>query len=140
MNTLHRCLAFFVCLAACASPSGDASVESPASGEAAATCPTEELLFTQANGCMNDGSVEFCLPTGDEDLVARVKEIAPTIQAGSTKGRAGCNVPAETLYFFPTGPAECVAPHGALVDAAWEKLCRIAALPEVKKIVPTWYE
>jgi hypothetical protein len=89
---------------------------------------------------VNDGSVEFCLPTGDEALVARVREIAPTIQAGSSRGRAGCNLPAETLYFFPTGEAECVAHHGALVDAAWDKLCRIAALPEVREIVPTWYE
>jgi hypothetical protein len=46
----------------------------------------------------------------------------------------------ETMYFFPTGEAECVAYHGALVDAAWDKLCRIAALPEVREIVPTWYE
>jgi hypothetical protein len=67
-------------------------------------------------------------------------QIAPTIHAGSSRGRAGCSVPAETLYFFPTGNTECVARHGALVESAWEKLCRIAVLPEVKKIVPTWYE
>jgi hypothetical protein len=89
---------------------------------------------------MNDGSVEFCLPAGDDALLARVRDIAPTIQAQSSSGRAGCDVPAETLYFFPTGEAECVAHHGALEDAAWDKLCRIAALPEVRAIVPTWYE
>lgn len=89
---------------------------------------------------MNDGSVEFCLPTGDEELLARVREIAPSIKAGASGGRAGCKVPAETLYFFPTAEAECVAPHGALVDSAWDALCRIAALPEVRGIVPTWYE
>lgn len=89
---------------------------------------------------MNDGSVEFCLPAGDDALLARVRDIAPTIQAGSSPGRAGCDVPAETLYFFPTGEVECVAYHGALEDAAWDKLCRIAALPEVRAIVPTWYE
>ncbi|WP_437674076.1 hypothetical protein [Sorangium sp. So ce131] len=89
---------------------------------------------------MNDGSVEFCLPTGDEALLARVRAIAPTVQAGSSRGRASCDVPAETLYMFPTGEAECVAQHGALQDAAWDKVCRIAALPEVRAIVPTWYE
>jgi len=127
-------------LSSCAAPPGDPAVESPSSAASAASCPTDELAFTQENGCVNDGSVEFCLPTGDDALVARVREIAPTIQAGSSRGRAGCNVPAETLYFFPTGESECVAHHGALVDAAWDKLCRIAELPEVRTIVPTWYE
>lgn len=89
---------------------------------------------------MNDGSVEFCLPTGNEELLARVREIAPTIEAGSSRGRAGCDVPAETLYFFPTMDAECAGRHGALQDEAWDRLCRIAALPEVRAIVPTWYE
>ncbi|MDI1475053.1 hypothetical protein [Polyangium sp. y55x31] len=125
-------------LASCAAPPGDASVDAPTN--LASSCPTNEISFTKETGCMNDGSVEFCLPTGNEALVARVREIAPTIEAGSSRGRAGCNLPAETLYFFPTGEAECVARHGALVDAAWDKICRIAALPEVRKIVPTWYE
>lgn len=122
MNVFPRSLLLAVSLSSCASAPGDAPIESPASPAPTASCPTAELAFTQANGCMNDGSVEFCLPTGDEALLARVREIAPTIQAGSSRGRAGCNVPAETLYFFPTGDAECVAPHGALVDNAWDKL------------------
>jgi hypothetical protein len=104
------------------------------------SCPTDELAFTKGTGCQNDGSVEFCLPSGDDELLARVKEIAPTIQALPSQGRADCDVPAETLYLFPTGEAECVSRHGALEDAAWDTLCRIAALPEVRKIVPTFYE
>lgn len=84
--------------------------------------------------------MEFCLPTGDEALLARVRDIAPTVQAASGRGRAGCDAPAETLYLFPTGDAECTERHGALQDAAWDKVCRIAALPEVRAIVPTWYE
>jgi len=140
MNVFPRAFLLVVSLSICASPPGEASIESPASPAPAASCPTAELAFTQANGCLNDGSVEFCLPKGDEALLARVRKIAPTIRAGASRGRAGCDVPAETLYFFPTGEAECVARHGALVDSAWEKLCRLAALPEIQKIVPTWYE
>ncbi len=130
------------CLSSCTSapPStpGEGHAEEPF--PAAASCPSEKLAFTRDTGCVNDGSVEFCLPTGDEALLARVRDIAPTIQAGSSRGRAGCDVPAETLYLFPTGDAECVAHHGALSDAAWDQVCRIAALPEVRAIVPTWYE
>jgi hypothetical protein len=140
MNAFTQSLLVAVCLSSCAVPPGDSPIDAPYSPAPAASCPTGELAFTQETGCVNDGSVEFCLPTGDEALLTRVREIAPTIQAGSSRGRAGCNLPAETLYFFPTGEAECVAPHGALVDDAWNELCRIAALPEVRSIVPTWYE
>jgi hypothetical protein len=140
MDALALAIVVVMCLSSCAAPPGNSTVEPPSTPDPVTSCPTNELAFTQETGCVNDGSVEFCLPTGDEALVARVQEIAPTIQAGSSQGRAGCNLPAETLYFFPTGEAECVAHHGALVDAAWDKLCRIAALPEVREIVPTWYE
>jgi hypothetical protein len=131
--------------AGASSPSSAASspVASPASSPPPAVrtaCPTEKLAFTKETGCQNDGSVELCLPTGDDALLARVRDIAPTIAAGSSRGRARCDVPAETLYFFPTTDAECVARHGALNDAAWDRLCRLAALPEVRAIVPTWYE
>src|SRR5262245_2969701 len=100
----------------------------------------EKLAFAQETGCGNDGSAEFCLPTGKEALLAEVRAIAPSIRAVRSRGRARCEVPAETLYFFPTKEAECVARQGALVDAAWDKLCRIAELPEVRAIVPTWHE
>lgn len=126
------------CLSSCTSAPPSTPVEEPV--PPAASCPSQKLAFTRDTGCMNDGSLEFCLPTGDEALLARVRDIAPTIQAGSSRGRARCDVPAETLFFFPTGDAECVARHGALKDAAWDQVCRIAALPEVRAIVPTWYE
>ena len=125
-----------------ASPSPAPEPEPEPQPEAAidAPCPAHKLAFTKETGCSNDGSVEFCLPSGDEALLERARAIAPTIQAGSSPGRAGCDIPAETLYAFPTGEAECVAHHGALTDAAWDRLCRLAALPEVRAIVPTWYE
>jgi|SRR6185503_21218054 len=107
---------------------------------AAASCPTSKLRFTQEIGCLNDGSVEFCLPSGDAPAIAEVKAIAPGVYSGAGRGRAGCDTLAETLYFFPAGEAECVARHGAMKDWAWEEVCRIAALPEVREIVPTWLE
>ena len=123
-----------------ASPEPEQEPEQAPAPEAAAPCPAHKLAFTKETGCQNDGSVEFCLPSGDDALVARARAIAPTIQAGQSRGRAGCDIPAETLYAFPTGEAECVERHGALVDDAWDRLCRLAALPEVRAIVPTWYE
>jgi hypothetical protein len=137
-----RSILLVVCLSSCLGSPGHSSAEapSPSTPTPAASCPIEKLGFTQKTGCRNDGSVEFCLPTGNEPLLAHVQAIAPSIQAGSSRGRARCNVPAERLYFFPTGEAECVARHGALVDAAWEQLCRIAELPEVRAIVPTWFK
>ncbi|NVJ26863.1 MULTISPECIES: hypothetical protein [Myxococcus] len=123
----------FAILSACATTSRE--------GPAASACPTHKLDFTQETGCRNDGSVEFCLPTGDEALIARVRGFAPTsLQAGASRGRVGCSIPEETLYFFATGDTECVSRHGALTPTAWDALCRIAELPEVRKIAPTWYE
>lgn len=129
------------CASGPASPSpSPAPADDEQSGPSPAQCPTNKLAFTKDDGCRNDGSVEFCLPADDDALLQRVRAIAPTIEANPSSGRAGCDVPAETLYFFPTGEAECTERHGALRDAAWDQLCRIAALPEVTRIVPTWYE
>ncbi|WP_164018328.1 hypothetical protein [Pyxidicoccus trucidator] len=129
-----RCFAvsllLVVSLSACATPR-----EPPAS-----ECPRHELAFSRETGCQNDGAVEFCLPKGNDALLARVKAIAPKVHAGASRGRAGCDTSQETLYFFPTEATECVSHHGALTPAAWDALCRLAALPEVRAIVPTWYE
>ncbi|MCP3162260.1 hypothetical protein [Myxococcus qinghaiensis] len=129
---------FFALLLSCATTSREEPAQVPAS---ASECPTHKLDFTQETGCRNDGSVEFCLPTGDEALLARVRQITSTsLQSGASRGRVGCNIPEETLYFFPTGDTECVSRHGALTPAAWATLCRIAELPVIRKITPTWYE
>jgi hypothetical protein len=128
------------CTTAARAPSGEGDAAAAPDSSPASACPTHKLAFTKETGCLNDGSVEFCLPAGDDALLAQVRDIAPTIQALPSRGRADCDVPAETLYLFPTGDAECVTYHGALEDAAWDQLCRIAALPEVRAIVPTWYE
>lgn len=132
-------LLLFTPLVACGTVARERSApESPALAPA---CPAHKFAFTQETGCRNDGSVEFCLPTGDEALLARVRELAPTLQVGgASRGRAGCDVPRETLYRFPTGEAACDARHGALTPSAWDTLCRVAEFPEVHRIVPTWFE
>ena len=136
MNRSIYCLLFG--LAACGGatrPPGETHVALSSS-----VCPTQKIHFTQEAGCVNDGSVEFCLPSGDDAVITRVRAIAPTVRAISSPGRAQCHIPAETLYQFPTGAAECVNHHGALKDAAWGQVCQIAQLPQVRAIVPTWYE
>ncbi|WP_248360624.1 hypothetical protein [Anaeromyxobacter oryzae] len=108
-----------------------------------ARCATEKLRFTQATGCQNDGSVEFCVARGDATLEAKVRSIAPSVRTGASRGRAGCDPAVETLYFYPTlpdDPSVCTSRHGAVTDRAWQELCRLASLSEIRRIVPTWYE
>lgn len=102
-----------------------------------AGCRAEELMFTQADGCANDGSVEFCIPPLLEPAVTA---IAPTVTCAVGIGRAGCDPATQRLCSFPTGVATCTAPHGALTDAAWDTLCGLTMLPEVTAIVPTILE
>ncbi|MFP2959650.1 hypothetical protein ACLEPN_17870 [Myxococcus sp. 1LA] len=139
MNRRLLALLLFTALPSCSTVSHETPAREQTSP--ALTCPTHKFAFTQATGCRNDGSVEFCLPTGDAALLARVREIAPTVQPrGPSRGRAGCDAALETLYLFPTGDAECEAHHGALTPDAWGRLCRIAGLPGVREVVPTWFE
>ncbi len=96
------------------------------------------MRFTQATGCQNDGSVEFCLPR-DEAVVRRVRALAPELRGPvGSAGRARCDLTKEDLYLFPTSEA-CQQP-GGLPEEAWSRLCRVAADPAVVHIVPTWYE
>jgi len=103
-------------------------------------CRADKIQFSQAKGCMNDGSNEFCLPSADAAVLARVQAIAPKASCGPGSGRAHCAGGVELLCTLPTGPAECVAAHGALTDQAWAQHCSLAALPQVKRIVHTWFE
>lgn len=102
-----------------------------------AGCRADKLRFTQATGCENDGSVEFCVPPA---LEAAVRVIAPTVTCAPGGGRAGCEPATELLCFFPTSGAACVAPHGALTDQAWDAVCGLSMLPDVEEIVPTFFE
>lgn len=105
----------------------------------ALTCPTDKIAFTQQNGCMNDGSVEFCISNNDAALLSTVQTIAERVTCSSGAGRAGCTS-SELLCFYPLEATECEAPHGALTDAVWTQLCELAALPEIRELVPTWFE
>lgn len=139
------CPALVALLACGTSPNGNAAGSTPGTPPAAASrvtagCPAHKLTFTQATGCRNDGAVEFCVPKEAPAVHAEVKRIAPSAAALASRGRAGCDTATETLFLYPTDETVCTSRHGALTDAAWEELCRLAALPEIQRIVPTWYE
>jgi hypothetical protein len=105
------------------------------------SCPTQELAFTQAMGCANDGSVEFCIRDGDAALRDRIKAIAPAVTCAKGSGRAKCNVGDQLLCSLPTqGPPLCTMQHGALTDEGWYLVCSLAAMPEIKEIVHTIFE
>lgn len=105
------------------------------------TCLTDKLRFTQETACVNDGSVELCIANGDDATRDAVLAIAPTTvcQAGSA-GRAGCDTTTDALCLVPIDPSECTDRHGAMLEAAWSRICAIAALDAVREIVPTWFE
>lgn len=102
-----------------------------------AGCRADKMTFTQATGCANDGSVEFCVPPV---LQRALSTIAPTVTCAPGRGRAGCDPATQLLCMFPTAGADCAAPHGALGDEAWDSLCGVSMLPEVTAIVPTILE
>ena len=125
----------------------DAAADEP-SADGSAACPTGKIAFTQMQGCLNDGSVEFCVIKEDAALAARVRAIAPSVRENArSRGRAGCDLTTEILVLYPTPfpasagePAVCAGPRGAMTDAAWSQICQLAAQPEIRTIVPTWFE
>jgi hypothetical protein len=122
-----------------AAVTGDASATTDAP---AGACPTAEIMFTQATGCANDGSVEFCIPDGNAALIAQLQALEKDLSCAPGGGRAGClATPNLLLCFYPTSfPQQCAAIHGAMTDDTWQDMCAIAALPEVTAIVPTILE
>ena len=105
-------------------------------------CRVDKMMFSQATGCGNDGSVEFCLPDGNAALVANLATISPTISCAGGGGRAMCSArPGLLLCFYPTRfPQECEAPGGGMTDATFADMCSIAALPDVSAIVQTIFD
>ncbi len=106
--------------------------------------PEAKIAFSRESGCQNDGSVEFCVAKGDAALEAAIRRIAPSVTpAGGGAGRARCDTGREVLFFYPTAsddPAVCTARGGALTERAWRELRALAALPEIRAIVATYYE
>ncbi|WP_224365268.1 hypothetical protein [Hyalangium versicolor] len=141
MRWMLPCLLVSSALCGCSSSSTSRGGEPAAQEAASGACPLEKIRVTQATGCLSDGSLEFCVPKEDVQLAARLRALVPTLRTGESRGRAGCDPSRETLYFFDTGSnGSCVDDTKAMTDAAWEKVCRIAAEPAIQQIVPTWYE
>lgn len=128
------------CCSSSSAPTSCVPPEPPAGADLAPACATGKLKFTQATGCQNDGSVEFCLPAADLDSQARAQAVAADLRCAPGGGRARCSAGSELLCFFPTEAGRCVAVHGALTAAAWAQVCALAALPAVREIVPTFFE
>jgi hypothetical protein len=127
-----------------AAPAGDgADLAAPgdlAGADAIVMCRTDKIDFPQSQGCANDGSVEFCVPADDGRLLRQLAAIDPAITCRPGGGRARCTM-TELLCFLPTrGPSACLADHGAMTDAAWARVCHVAALPQVRRIVHTVFE
>ncbi len=137
MIRLLRLLPLVMSFAGCifwSVPSGGVGAPAPTP-----ECPTSKIAFTQAAGCLNDGSVEFCIPADDPAALASVRSVAPGVTCARAGGRAGCNLDTEVLCFLDTAGL-CTADHNALTDEGWQTVCALAALPIVREIVPTWYE
>ncbi len=125
-----------------AAPAVDAGIDArTVFPDAPAGC-AGELAFTQATGCANDGSVEFCIPANNAALITQLETISPSITCAAGGGRAMCNAsPNLLLCFYPTAfPDQCTTAHGAMTDAVFTDMCQIAALPEVTMIVHTILE
>jgi hypothetical protein len=101
-------------------------------------CPSQKLAFTQATACQNDGSVEFCVSSIDPAEQDQVFGIAPNVQCRPEAGRAGCDPAEEVLCQLPTIGGVCGAQ--GLSDASWERVCALAQLTFVERIVPTFFE
>jgi hypothetical protein len=121
------------------------SVSMPADSSVAGACAegdSAKIKFAKATACANDGSDEFCIPGGDPVTRAAVTAISATIACGPGGGHAGCSAtPGLLLCMYPTKfPAQCVSPHGAMVDATWTDMCKLSALPQITEIVETIFE
>jgi hypothetical protein len=102
-------------------------------------CALDEIQFTQATGCLNDGSFEFCL-ANDATLIAEIEQMSPNIACGRGRGRAQCDLETEVLCSVSTDNL-CLEPDSYVMSAAgWRLTCAIAAHPAVDELVPTWYE
>jgi hypothetical protein len=104
-----------------------------------ASCPTEKIQFAQADGCLNDGSFEFCVTNG-ADLLGTLHERVPNMTCVPSAGRARCDAQTQVLCMVSTdGLCRADQPQ-ALTDAGWQLVCSIAAQPYIERIVATWYE
>jgi len=102
-------------------------------------CPVNEIQFTQATGCQNDGSFEFCI-AHDAMLIATIEQISPNINCERGRGRAQCDLDTEYLCMVSTGGLCLMPGSDAMSSAGWRLTCELAAHPAIFELVPTWYE
>lgn len=103
-------------------------------------CTEDHIAFTQATGCQNDGSFEFCIPAEDPAALVQVLELLPEANCAPGRGRAACDAATQLLCMVPTDNMCQAAQPDALTTSAWQTTCQLADLPFVDQIVPTWYE
>lgn len=103
-------------------------------------CANDKIAFTQATGCVNDGSMEFCIPADDPAALVAILEIAPNTTCISSPGRAGCDTAAQLLCIVSADGMCHPVEAQAMTDSGWQTTCDLANLSFVDKIVPTWYE
>jgi hypothetical protein len=104
-------------------------------------CDMSKFSFTQDVGCVNDGWVEFCAVKGGAPVTTSLRAIAPDVQITEGEiGHAGCDELNDYHVTEPIQPGDCMAPHGALTDDAWGRLCALSQLPPTKHFVPGFAE
>ena len=145
-----RAIGCLLVVSACYAPTNDVAPPMPAAAQALPSSPLDEprvvcdmakFSFTQQSGCANDGWVEFCADKAGAPVINALRGLAPgvSIEEGII-GRAGCNEGLEYFVSLPVAAADCVAPHGALTEPAWSRLCALSQVPETKHFVPGFAE
>jgi hypothetical protein len=104
-------------------------------------CEMSKFSFNQASGCVNDGWVEFCAVKGGAPVTNALRAIASDLDITEGDiGRAGCDAMTEYHVQKPIQAGDCTAPHGALTDDAWGRLCALSQLDATKHFVPGFAE
>jgi hypothetical protein len=102
----------------------------------------QKIKFTREQSCNNDGSVEWCIPDNDAQLMTILTNISSTIHCALGGGRAGCFTPSgRLLCTYPTSfPDQCLSYRGEMKPEVWDDICQVAAQPQITEIVPTIFE
>jgi hypothetical protein len=101
----------------------------------------EKIKFPREESCGNDGSVEWCIPDNDAQLVATLEGISSTIHCAPGGGRAMCHTGGKLLCFYPTSyPEQCLSQHGQMKLEVWDDICEVAGQPQIIEIVHTLLE
>lgn len=101
----------------------------------------DKIKFSREQSCGNDGSVEWCIPDNDAQLVSTLATISSTIYCAPGGGRAMCHTGGKLLCSYPTSyPQQCLTSWGEMKPEVWDDICEVAAQPQITEIVPTLLE